>query len=604
MTFFRGVHRRRTPIGLDIGETGVRAAQLTRTGDFYTISSLAQSVGSAPRTMEWGPHSGPYGSGFRGRYAVAALNLPDVEYHTLDLPKAAFKPGNAEADQMVRWEIERLMTEPPEGVETRYWTLPPTTAPGPNVIGVAARREVIDRAIARVEQAGLTCSCLDTVATALSRFGRLLHSWPKEKVWGVLDVGDRETRLVLCVEGVPVLVRAAGAGGGAWTQRIADALQVSTKAAEVHKRQHGVAETGGAGRPSTSCSLLGRPQPAARSELASMLLGALRSDLNDLASEIKRSYEYVLSCYPGRQAGDLVLVGGGAALRNLPEFLKNALGISVRRASEYVEDGFAACNVACRYRLPSGLHVALDLFAVALGLAVDEEDLHGDGAARCNRNLIPERVQLAQAQRRHLKRWSVALVGCAALIAVPLGMEWVGRSRLAELRVRNAQRQADLVSARTELRSVTTAADEAFLHLQRAKALRSKRAWSGMLTLMANCLPTECWLVSLATDPEVPPTAEAMGHPVQKTPTAPRRGTPGQETEKERDKVVTIEAPRKLRITGFAPDAAQPLAFVTRLKETQAFRQVTLERSLREPGQAVAPRSGESYFRFELVCEW
>ena len=69
-----------------------------------------------------------------------------------------------------------------------------------------------------------------------------------------------------------------------------------------------------------------------------MLLGILRSTLNDVASEIKRSYDYMLSCYPGRRAADLVLVGGGASMPNLPPFMSEALGIKVRPASNFLSE--------------------------------------------------------------------------------------------------------------------------------------------------------------------------------------------------------------------------------------------------------------------------
>ena len=100
--------------------------------------------------------------------------------------------------------------------------------------------------------------------------------------------------------------------------------------------------------------------------MSSLILGALRADLNDLASEVKRSYEYVLSCYPGRQAADLVLCGGGSLLHNFPEFLGNALGISVRRASSYLQ------GESCRLSFAAERNAPLEVLAVAVGLSISE----------------------------------------------------------------------------------------------------------------------------------------------------------------------------------------------------------------------------------------
>ena len=354
----------RTRIGLDIGASGIRAVQLTRQAqadgpDGYVVTNAV--CGDRPGTA--GDRGGGLDSGVdspnlnpqsllledclrranaRGKTVAVALAPPDVEFHTLELPAAVFQADGAEEEQIVRFEVERLMTRQAAPVETRHWRLPQTSVPAPNAIGAGAAHEIINATIDVCAQAGLMCFDLDTTATALSRFGALLQSRPPDQVWGVLDVGDRQSRLVLCLEDTPVLVRTAGAGGRAWTQRIADALQLSFKAAEIHKRDHGIALTGRAlslvrDRILAPAVLAPAADAGMRSELASLILGAVRADLNDLASEVKRSYEYVLSCYPGRQAADLVLCGGGSLLHHLPEFLGSALGIPVRRASSYLE---------------------------------------------------------------------------------------------------------------------------------------------------------------------------------------------------------------------------------------------------------------------------
>ncbi len=207
-------------------------------------------------------------------------------------------------------------------------------------------------------------------------------------------------------------------------------------------------------------------------------------------------------------------------------------------------------------------------------------------------NLLPEGVQAAQARRRHVKRWALILAVTAVAGTVPAGAHWMRHVQIEELGAQSEKLQSDLTAARVELRTATAEANDAFLRLERAKALRSKRAWSGMLALIGSCLPKQCRLTSLATDPEVPPAAA----PVARSPVPPA-ATPGAAAP-EKPAVVTIEAPRKLRITGEALDSADPLSFVAKLKESQVFRDVILERSLRERPEQ------ESQFRFELICEW
>jgi Tfp pilus assembly PilM family ATPase len=406
-------NRHRTPIGLDIGDTAIRAVQLRRSGDHYTLAAAARTdfaAGGSPATgpsqtsnlkseISKGVRAALRQASFAGRVVVTALNPPEVEFHALDLPAAALRAPEREARQMVHWEIGRLTSESPDKVETRHWHLPTAAGSAPNAIGVSAGREAVAHLVDACGAAGMVCSCVDTCATALCRFGRLLRPWPDDVLWGVLDVGARQTRLLLCFGESPVLIRNTGTGGREWTQRIAETLQLSVGAAEIQKRTHGIVPTGRSfpspgvhdGRSDLSACVHAQADPpdtpllkseisnlksqrgvgawrtadSARNEVGSLLLGALRSDLNDLAAEVKRSYEYVLSCYPGRHAGDLVLVGGGAGLRNLPEYLAGALGIAVRRASSYLSESDCRLSYGTDGRHP------LEAFAAAVGLATN-----------------------------------------------------------------------------------------------------------------------------------------------------------------------------------------------------------------------------------------
>jgi Tfp pilus assembly protein PilN len=201
-------------------------------------------------------------------------------------------------------------------------------------------------------------------------------------------------------------------------------------------------------------------------------------------------------------------------------------------------------------------------------------------------NLIPVSVRLSQVRRRHVRRWAVSVAVGVALVGVSLGMDWLRRAEAAGLCADNERLQSELEAIRADLKSVSAQAAETLLRIERAKALRSKRAWSGMIAMIASCMPPQSWLTSIATDPATPPAGTGRSQDRGKT-----------EAEKGQQ-AVTIDAPRRLRISGYAPDAADPHEFVTKLKATELFTVVALEQSQREPV------SDGWYIRFELVCEW
>jgi len=364
-----GLHSRRTPIGIDLGSTGVRAVQLQALDNAWEVIRVARSELSQPGDPRAAVDRNELaqrlkqcitGETFKGRSIATAVQSPEVEFHPLELPVAVVGPNSQEARDIVRWELSRLMKEAPEKVEVDYWMLPSAQSSGPNAIGVGARRQPIIDLLGICRGVGLNCVCVDATATALHRFGLHLRTWKPRDVWGVLDLGYRRSRLILSVGATPVLTRDVGSGGHAWTNQIAEALQVSVKTAEVQKREHGIALTGRGIRPDSD-------QPPA-TELAGIIFTALRGHLSELAGEIKRSYEYILSRYGVGEAGDLVLVGGGACLERFPDYLAQSLGISVKTVGEYLG------QPGCAIRFASAQGHRLERLAVAIGMSLEERE--------------------------------------------------------------------------------------------------------------------------------------------------------------------------------------------------------------------------------------
>lgn len=216
-------------------------------------------------------------------------------------------------------------------------------------------------------------------------------------------------------------------------------------------------------------------------------------------------------------------------------------------------------------------------------------------------NLIPESVLVAQTQRRHAKSWTLLVLAVAGLSAVPLMLDWSRQAHAAELGDESDRLRQELGSTRLQLAATSAEVTRVFLEVERANALRAKRAWSAMFALIASCMPADCWLASVATDPDAP-AGGASPRTVVPNPGF-NAGAPKEGGKRE---IVTIEAPRRLRMIGYAENDTQPLAFVTNLKESRVFRSVLLERAVRAPDVAAGPSgpSGGTVYQFEVVCAW
>jgi len=210
-------------------------------------------------------------------------------------------------------------------------------------------------------------------------------------------------------------------------------------------------------------------------------------------------------------------------------------------------------------------------------------------------NLIPPATRHARRRRHHVLRWMAAIVAAALLDCIPLASQWWSRREAERLGGQLTSLMSEIRTLRDDTKRLNSAAAELHAQIERAKALRSKRAWSGMLSLVANALPRPCWLTTFATEPEAP---EGAAPQRKEPPPNPASTGEGGKSGEPVAQIVVIEAPRRLKLSGMAREATQPLVFVSALRETGVFKSVALERSLRGSG------SDSEVFQFELVCEW
>ena len=252
------IHRRTSvsPVGLDIGQTGARAAQLQRTDNKWQLSNAIhwrvrreEDRNRGILAIEDRLRRSIKQKDFIGRRLVVGLSQPDVELHALELPEKGQREVDQQIDKAARWEIERLSRFPEGMAETACWQFPKGRGTRTTAIGVAAATQTINDVWSACRRSGAECQRVDVSACALSRVGVLLRPPQADEVWGVLDLGARQSRLIICVDQLPVAARSIEDGGDRWTQRISEAIRVSLDSAELHKCDHGIHATGrGPGR--------------------------------------------------------------------------------------------------------------------------------------------------------------------------------------------------------------------------------------------------------------------------------------------------------------------------------------------------------------------
>jgi len=314
--------------------------------------------------------------GFQPRGVLAGLSPPDIELHPLEL--AEIEAGVEARADAARAELDRLMTFDSSTAQTDHWLLPPSNAMRTTAVGVAARAEGIALALSVCDAAGMECRGIDATPCALARFGATYRGLndSERDVWSVLDLGARMARIVVCLGSVPISARAFNCGGRNWTEKLAQSLTVSPQTAERHKRDHGVVRDGvvrdGASAPARGAG------GGASGTLGELIYNVLCADLDQLCTELERSYRYVMQCFPKHAPGPVVVVGSGGGLRGLDALLHERLGVEVIVPGVVVPE---RCELDLSAvggdLLPAGGFIGE--FASAIGLALPPEHAVPEG---------------------------------------------------------------------------------------------------------------------------------------------------------------------------------------------------------------------------------
>lgn len=207
-------------------------------------------------------------------------------------------------------------------------------------------------------------------------------------------------------------------------------------------------------------------------------------------------------------------------------------------------------------------------------------------------NLIDGAVLADRRRKRRVRRWVLA-AGAAGLVAtVPVFMEWSRHQQVVSLRAERGALEAQIESTRSKLNQLGNEIRNLEAQTARANTLRSKRSWSRLLSVVSEVMPQDLWLVSIATDPPRPVRGNRDLRPKK-----PKQGAAAQDGD-DAPQVVTMEAPRALTFDGYALVHRDLYDFMSGLKGTDVFADVSLTKATEEPvfsAKAV---------RFKIHCRW
>lgn len=333
----------RTLVGLDIGSTGVRAAELVP-GRRRSVLRRFASVPLEPGVVRAGAvvDGEALTAALRELWSVGKFGTKEVRLGiansgvmvrqmVLDwMPPADFR-------QALRYQVQDALPMPVDDANLDYHLLEELEVADEGgdprrmlrILLVAAAREVVDPFVEAVRQAGLRTSGVDLEPFALVRACSPGGAAETAETEAIVDVGADVVSVVVHTGGAPRFVRIVpGLGGASITQAVQDAYQWTWDDAErtkVYVGLPGHASLDESQRAATTGPVGHYDHPAQQVvvDAATALVGEIATTLDFFRASAAESGAEDLAA---AEVTRVVLCGSGARLGGLAELLEDRLG--------------------------------------------------------------------------------------------------------------------------------------------------------------------------------------------------------------------------------------------------------------------------------------
>lgn len=346
--------KKKNPIGLDIGSSYLKAAQINDTkaglelaffdllplqpgiisdGVISDKKNLVVSIKELMRKVGVKKADAVIGMSGHASVIIKKITIP---FMTEDELGDAMK---YEAEQYIPFDIN--------DVNIDFQILGPNIERDTqmDVVLVAVKKNVIKDYIEVVESAGLNPVVIDVDSFAVSNMYEINYEIEERGVVALVNVGAGTTNIDLLQRGITVFTRESAIGSNFHTDALERAFDISREDAE---------------RLKTGRSIEGISPDSVQT--------VLNTASDEIYAEIYRTFEFFKSSISEEEIGRIMLSGGGALLKGFSEMMAERLGINVQ-----ITDPFR--NIKIPDKLDSGyLKEIAPIAAVSVGLALRRAD--------------------------------------------------------------------------------------------------------------------------------------------------------------------------------------------------------------------------------------
>lgn len=428
-----------TSIGLDIGSSAVRAAEVSSDRGRLRLKRYAQvglpsgavadgEIVNAPAVIEALRRLWEEG-GFSSNKVVLGVSGHRVIVRQADVPAL----NEEDLRSSLQFDTQELIPIPMEDASFDFRILDRASSPDPDgrstmrILIVAAHKELLRTYMGTLGAAGLEAVAMDASPLALMR---VVPPNPGGGTEAVVAIGAEMTTVAVRQDGVPGFIRSLAVGGSQLTAGIASALHVEMPVAEALKR--GAAPSGA-------------PQLAQAHK-------AIHSELRDLGEEVRATVDFFAGQSDSAGVQRLLITGGASQTAGLVEVLAGGMDVEIHRI-----DPFATLTLGDIGLDEASLQRARASAATAVGLAL-WTSVPGDERL----SVLPNEVAEARRNRRLVSLAGAGVGGLILLLAL-IGAGEVFAVHNARAQVQSAQRQVATLQGQVSVLSAKTAVHEKLL---------------------------------------------------------------------------------------------------------------------------------------------
>lgn len=460
-----------TYIGIDIGSSTIKAVEIE--------AGLAGNITLRKANLvpkEEGIKKALSGMSIKSAGAIAVVDCPTTYLRYFTIPKMP----EQEAAEAIRWQVREKVSLPLDELLIDYKLQEIDEAGvGKYKVKLAALPvNIVDNIIGLLKAAGIEPAALLQPPLAIERLSSRMGLKRDEAV-AIVDIGYNYTGINIIKKDLLVFTRKINSGGAAITKALTQPLvsergkvELSLSDAERLKVKHGIPKEMSA-------------EPLDGKITATQFVSLLRPATERLLQEVEHSLHYYSSESSGDKVSSLVLMGGGAGLIGLVEFLQENLGMPVS-----VGDPFKGITVIKGAVVNAAW--GSNIFANAFGAALSE----GRGI-----NLLPP--ALKQKTRRTFEK--AALESVVAAVAVSLVLTFIGmRIQLSNYDKKITYGTKELEATKPQI-EITSHYERLAKELSERKvfietALAGISPWKEALKELSNRLPKNAVLSNLKAD--------------------------------------------------------------------------------------------------------